>query len=134
MDSSVIGQVRCLGSIAFAVPLEKVKFRKFQAQDCIKWLEAGEEEDDEGGHVLKEARQLGLTHYQALAIVASQPRLHPEDSSKEPVVGMGVVFISPYIVGVCFQLPSWCFRAGPRIRSRSQTSACYLFTWILTVS
>ena len=63
----------------------------------------GEEEDDEGVCVLKEACRAGLTqHYQALAILASQSRLHPEDSSKEPFVGMGVVYISPYIVGVSF--------------------------------
>ena len=103
MDSSVLGQVRCLGSIAFTVPQETVKFKKFRAKDCIEWLRAGEEEEDEEVCVLKEARQLGLApHYHALAILANQAGLHPENSSKEPFVGVGVVYISPYIVGVSF--------------------------------
>ena len=80
-----------------------MKFKKIRAKDCIDWLKVGEEEEDEEVRVLKEAcRSDPDPRYHALAILADQASLHPKNSSREPFVGMGIVYISPYIVGVPF--------------------------------
>ena len=90
-------QSACLRSLGFAQPLELVGFRKYKAEACLGWLKTPK------GDVLSDATRLRqgggqptIPKSEALAIVASPSRLHPK-GSKEAVVSMGLVFISPYI-------------------------------------
>ena len=97
LDKEDLMQVRCLGSLTFAQPLEVVQFRKFHANDCLQWLKNSK------GSVLNEASRVPpVASYKALAIMANPTQLHPEKGKGEPVVGLGTMYISPYILGVPF--------------------------------
>ena len=70
---------------------------KFHANDCLQWLKNSK------GSVLKETSWVApVASYKALAIMANPARLHPQKEKGEIVVGLGTVYIFPYIIGVPF--------------------------------
>ena len=90
-------QSACLRSLGFAQPLESVGFQKYKVEACLGWLKTPK------GDVLSDATclhqgggQPTTLKSETLAIVASPSCLRPK-GSKEVVVSMGLVFISPYI-------------------------------------
>ena len=74
-----------------------------------------------------------VASYKALAIMVNLTWLHPEKGKGEPVVGLGTMYISPYIIGVPFSTAFLALSEWAKKKESLKTSQ-FLFVHLESMS